>query len=145
MREYAINKVILFILFFEVGAILTPLLDAYLNATMQFIAVLAVVGLDMLLGMIRSFKAHKFETNKALKGVYRLVAFWTILAVVISIEHGFRYMDWLSEAVMIPLIVFTLISILKNMQLLGAIPENVLTDIISRIDKYKDEKNEITE
>lgn len=138
MRYYVINKVILFILFFEIGAILTPLLDAYLDAFMQFFAVMLVVGIDMALGMIRGFKEHKFETNKALKGVYRLVAFWVVLAVVISIEHGFNYIDWLSEAVMLPLIIFTLISILKNLQLLGAIPNNVLTDIINRIDKYKE-------
>ena len=138
MRDYVINKFILFILFFEIGAVLTPLLDAYANSFMQFFSVMVVVMLDMALGMIRAYKAHKFETNKALKGVYRLVAFWVVLAVVISIEHGFNYMDWLSEAVMLPLLIFTLISVLKNLQLLGAIPDNVLTDIISRIDKYKE-------
>lgn len=139
MTNYLINKTLFFLLFTYIGAAVTLLFDAYLEASMQFFAVFLVITLDQFFGSIKAYKNGTFETRKALKSVYKLVGYWAILAVVIAIESGYSYMEWLSEAIMVPLIIFTLVSVLKNMQILGLIQDNVLMQILSKIDKHKDE------
>jgi hypothetical protein len=66
-----------------------------------------------------------------------LVAFWLLLAVVLTIEKGFPFASFLSEAVLLPIISFSLISALKNMQILGLIENSLLNEILSKIDKHK--------
>ena len=139
MTNYLVNRTLVFLLFSQIGAAVTLLFDAYLAASMQFFAVFLVITLDQIFGSVIALKKDSFETRKAFKSVYKMVAYWSILAVVIAIESGYSYMDWLSEAVMLPLIMFTLISVLKNMQILGLIQDNVLMQILSKIDKYKDD------
>lgn len=141
MRTFIFNKVLVFLFLSQVGASIALLFNAYLDAAMQFFAVFLVITLDLIFGTIRAYRDGTFETRKALKSVYKLTGYWAILAVVISIESGYSYMDWLSEAVMLPLIIFTLISVLKNMQIIGLIPKTALDGILSKIDKYKQDEN----
>jgi phage-related holin len=60
-----------------------------------------------------------------------------ILATVLSIEKGYPSAFWLSEAIIMPILVFQVISILKNAGLLGILPKGLLTEMLEKIDKYK--------
>ena len=147
MNNYILDKTFLILLSANIGGAIAIIFDAYLADGLQFFAVFLVVVMDLIFGVARALQNGTFETKKSFKGVYRLVAFWALLAVVIAIEKGFNYIDWMSEAVMMPIIVFMLISIVKNMHLIGLIPKSLLTEILSKVDKYKDEdkQNETTE
>ena len=46
-------------------------------------------------------------------------------------------MGWLSETVMIPFIVFQLMSALKNASMSGYIKHDVLNNILDKFDKHK--------
>lgn len=119
------------------GAVFSELISGFLAEKYQFISILFVVVLDFTFGVLKSFKIGNFETKKTFKAVYMLVAFWMLLAVVLTIEKGFPFASFLSEAVLLPIISFSLISALKNMQILGLIESALLNEILSKIDKHK--------
>ena len=120
------------------GGILSELISTLLTAKYQFIAIMAVVILDAVFGIAKAFKLGNFETKKTFKAIYMLVAFWLLLSVVLFIEKGFPFASFLSEAVLLPILLFQLASILKNLQLLGLIENSTLTKILSNIDKHKE-------
>lgn len=122
---------------FGMGAVFSELISGFLAEKYQFISILFVVVLDFTFGVLKSFKIGNFETKKTFKAVYMLVAFWMLLAVVLTIEKGFPFASFLSEAVLLPIISFSLISALKNMQILGLIESALLNEILSKIDKHK--------
>jgi phage-related holin len=119
------------------GAVFSELINSFIAEKYQFISILFVVVLDFTFGVLKSFKLGNFETKKTFKAVYILVAFWFLLAVVLTIEKGFPFASFLSEAVLLPIISFSLISALKNMQILGLIENSLLNEILSKIDKHK--------
>jgi len=119
------------------GAVFSELINSFIAEKYQFISILFVVVLDFTFGVLKSFKLGNFETKKTFKAVYILVAFWFLLAVVLTIEKGFPFASFLSEAVLLPIMSFSLISALKNMQILGLIENSLLNEILSKIDKHK--------
>lgn len=121
----------------------------FLEKTDLFIAVLLVICFDNILGQIIAIKTKKYnkrlkkwgtawETQKALKGVYYIVGYSAIVAVVLSIQKGFPAAGFLDEAVILPILIFQLISILKNMSLLKVLPQGLFLQILENIDNYKD-------
>jgi toxin secretion/phage lysis holin len=124
-----------------IGALLTELLNLMISEIFQFIAIVAVVLLDALLGISRALINKEFETRKAFKGIFMMVALTGLLATVLIIEKGYPFASFLSETVLLPIIVFQVISILKNMQLLGLISGTLLDKIIDNIDKHKNGKH----
>ena len=121
----------------------------FLEKTDLFIAVLLVVCFDNILGQTIALKTKTYnkrlkkwgtawETQKALKGVYYIVGYSAIVAVVLSIQKGFPAAGFLDEAVVLPILIFQLVSILKNASLLGLLPQGLLLQLLENIDNYKD-------
>lgn len=107
----------------------------------QFLAVGVVVFADGFFGIWAGIKREGFQTNKALK-VPKTFIFWVMmLACILAIEKGFTGTAWLSETIMAPFLVFQLVSILKNASLAGIIKNELLTQILDRLDKHKGERD----
>ena len=53
------------------------------------------------------------------------------------VEKGFTGAGWMSETIIIPFMVFQLISALKNASMAGLIKMEELNKILDRIDKHK--------
>ena len=107
----------------------------------QFLAVGVVVFADGFFGVWAGIKREGFQTFKALK-VLKTFVFWIImLACILSIEKGFKGTSWLSETIMAPFLVFQLISVLKNASMVGAIKNELLTQILDKLDKHKGERD----
>ena len=123
---------------FSIGAITSEWIQMMLDAQHQFIAIFFVVLLDAVFGIAKAFKLGNFETKKTFKAVFMLVGFWLLLATVLTIEKGFPFASFLSEAILLPILLFQLISTLKNMQLVGLINNTTLTKILDNIDKHKE-------
>jgi phage-related holin len=86
-------------------------------------------------------KREGFQTFKALK-VLKTFGFWMVmLACILSIEKGFIGMGWLSETIVAPFMVFQLISILKNASMVGIVKNELLTQILDKLDKHKGERD----
>lgn len=107
----------------------------------QFLAVGLVIFADGFFGIWAGIKREGFQTCKALK-VLRTFIFWVImLACILSIEKGFTGMSWLSETIIAPFLVFQLISVLKNASMVGVVKNELLTQILDKLDKHKGERD----
>lgn len=130
-------KTKILILSFSMSAMFTEISGILVAEMYQFIAILCVILLDTTLAMIKAYKSSTFETNKSFKAVIMLVLFWALLATVLIIEKGFPFVSFLSEAVIVPILLFQIISIIKNLSLLGYINNELAKKILSNIDNHK--------
>ena len=96
------------------GFISAYLMDLTLGNLEQYLAIIAVMLLDGFFGVIAGIKKEGFKTYKALKVLKNIFAWELILTVILSIELGFTGTGWLSETILVPFIIFQLISALKN-------------------------------
>ena len=107
----------------------------------QFLAVGLIIFVDGFFGVWAGMKREGFQTFKALK-VLKTFGFWMVmLACILSIEKGFTGMGWLSETIIAPFMVFQLISVLKNASMVGIVKNELLTQILDKLDKHKGERD----
>ena len=107
----------------------------------QFLAVGLVIFADGFFGVWAGIKREGFQTCKALS-VLKTFIFWTVmLSAILTIERGFTGTSWLSETIMAPFLVFQLISILKNASMVGVVTNELLTQILDKLDKHKGERD----
>ena len=107
----------------------------------QFLAVGLVIFADGFFGVWAGIKREGFQTFKALS-VLKTFGFWVVmLAAILSIEKGFTGTSWLSETIMAPFLVFQLISILKNASMVGVVKNELLTQILDKLDKHKGDRD----
>jgi len=106
----------------------------------QYLAIAMLIFADGFFGVIAGTKREGFKTYKALKIIKTLV-FWVImLTVILVIEKSIPGAGWLSETVTMPLVVFQLISALKNASMAGFIKTDIVNQILDRIDKHKGDR-----
>lgn len=103
----------------------------------QFLAVIALVFMDGFFGIIAGIKREGFKTYKALKVLKTAVTWIIILTGLLMIERGFDGTFWISETIVIPFIIFEVISILKNAASAGLIQQSLLVEILEKIDRHK--------
>jgi phage-related holin len=120
--------------------ILTYFFELTIDNFEQYLAVCAVVLLDGFFGICSGIKREGFKTYKAIKVLKTLFAWVVILSVLLMVESGIAGTTWLSETIIIPFIVFQLISALKNASLAGFIDARLLNDILDKIDQHKHTK-----
>ena len=108
-----------------------------LDNSSQYLAVIGVAFLDGIFGIIAGVKREGFKTYKALKILKTTFTWLLILTVILMVEMGFKGTFWLSETIIMPFIVFQLISILKNASQAGFIKGSLLNEILLKIDQHK--------
>ena len=107
----------------------------------QYLSVAFVIFADGFFGVWAGVKREGFRTYKALS-VLRTFIFWTVmLSAILTIEKGFTGTGWLSETIMAPFLVFQLISILKNASMVGVVKNELLTQILDKLDKHKGDRD----
>jgi len=118
----------------------------FMNLTMansdQYLAIVGVMFLDGIFGIIAGCKREGFQTRKAIKVLRNTVAWMVILTVILMVEQGFAGTAWLSEVIVVPFMVFQLISALKNASMAGFIQMSLLNQILDKIDKHKGIRDE---
>lgn len=113
------------------------LMDVTMGNAEQYMAVMLVLLLDGFFGIIAGMKREGFKTYKALKVLKNMFAWIVILTVILSIELGFKGTSWLSETIIAPFMVFQMVSALKNASMAGFIKNELLNEILDRIDSHK--------
>ena len=108
-----------------------------MNNAEQFLGIAAVVLLDGFFGIIAGVKREGFKTFKALSVLRTLSIWWVILGAILAVEKGFVGAGWLSETIIIPFLIFQLISALKNASMIGWIKVELLNQLLDKIDKHK--------
>lgn len=118
----------------------TYFLNLTLDNANQFLAVSVVIFADGFFGVWAGAKREGFKTFRALK-VLKTFGFWVVmLGCILAIEKGFTGTLWLSETIIAPFLVFQLISVLKNASMVGIVKNELLTQILDKLDKHKGER-----
>jgi hypothetical protein len=119
----------------------TYFMDLTADNIEQYLSVAFVVFADGFFGMWAGVKKEGFKTYRALK-VLKTFGFWVVmLSAILTIEKGFTGTSWLSETIIAPFLVFQLISILKNASMVGLVKNELLTQILDKLDKHKGERD----
>lgn len=105
----------------------------------MFMAILFVVTFDWCIGVALALKSCNFETRKAMKIVWYLSSYWLLLFMLLSVEKASPAAFFLSEAVILPILVFQIISSAKNMELLGLIKSETFKAILKNVDNHKEQ------
>ena len=144
-----ITEAIANLVFTFIGGVLGHFSVLYLDNINIFKAIFLVVSVDNIFGQAVGLRTKKkengrlvsaWETQRALKGVWYLFGYSVIVATVLTIQKAFPDASFLTGAVVLPIMLFQLISILKNASLLKILPQGVFLEVMKNIDKYKDQK-----
>lgn len=103
----------------------------------QYLALVGVVMTDGFFGVIAGTKREGFKTFKALKVLQTIVVWIIFLTILLVIEKGFPGTGWLSETILLPFIIFQIVSALKNASMAGLIDGKLLVEILDKIDLHK--------
>ena len=107
----------------------------------QYLAITALIFADGFFGVIAGIKREGFKTYKAVRILKNLLFWIIILTVILGIEASFSGTFWLSETITTPLIIFQLISALKNASMAGFVKIDELNRILDKIDKHKGKRS----
>jgi len=129
---------------YTVSTMLTFIWAYFFNLAMtnsdQYLALVGVVMADGFFGVIAGIKREGFQTCKAIKVLRTLVTWVVLLTVLLMVEKGFRGTSWLSETVLVPFIIFQLMSALKNASMAGFIKIEALNSIMDKFDGHKGDR-----
>jgi phage-related holin len=129
---------------YSAGTLMAFICSYFFNLAMtnsdQYLALVGVVLADGFFGVIAGTKREGFQTFKALKVLRTLVTWIGLLTVLLMVEQGFKGTGWLSETVLVPFIIFQLISALKNASMAGFIQMDAVNMILDKIDLHKGER-----
>lgn len=129
---------------YSVGTIAAFICTYFFNLAMsnsdQYLALVGVVMADGFFGVIAGTKREGFQTFKALKVLRTLVTWIVLLTTLLMVEQGFKGTSWLSETILVPFIIFQLISALKNASMAGFIDMAALNIILDKIDLHKGDR-----
>jgi hypothetical protein len=106
----------------------------------QYLALVGVVMADGFFGVIAGTKREGFQTFIALKVLRTLVTWVILLTVLLMVEKGFKGTSWMSETVLVPFIMFQLLSALKNASMAGFIQMEALNAILDKVDLHKGDR-----
>lgn len=102
-----------------------------------FMAITIVVLGDWTFGTLNAIKENNWQTKKAMKLFWYLTVYNILAGMILVVEKGFPSAFFLSEAIMLPIIIFMFISTLKNICLLGLITNKQFKKLLDNIDSYK--------
>ena len=129
---------------YSVSIMLTFIGTYFFNLAMtnsdQYLALVAVVMADGFFGVIAGTKREGFQTCKAIKVLRTLVTWVVVLTVLLMVEKGFKGTSWLSETILVPFIIFQLMSALKNASMAGFIKMEALNAILDKFDNHKGDR-----
>lgn len=120
-----------------IAFICTYFLKLTVDNAEQYLATVAVVFMDGFFGIAAGVKREGFKTFKALKVLKTLVTWIVILTVLLMVEKGFKGTEWLSETLLIPFLIFQIISSVKNAGDSGFIKNETVLGILKKIDQHK--------
>ena len=121
----------------SLGFICSYFMELTMENAEQYLAIISLVFVDGFFGIVAGVKREGFKTYKAIKILKTLVFWILILTLILVIEKSIPGAGWLSETLLMPLVIFQLISTLKNASMAGFIKGEVLNQILDKVDKHK--------
>lgn len=124
---------------FTFGAITGSIENWIYDPATSYLVLIGLIGCDHFTGIYLALKGKRFETKKATRIFYTLIAHTILLTSATHLSRDEQLFSWLNEAVFVPLVLVNFLSLAKNMALLGWIKKDAIKFIYNRIDTYKNE------
>ena len=124
----------------SIGFICSYFMELTMQNAEQYLAIATLIFADGFFGVIAGIRREGFKTYKALKILKNLVFWFVSLTLILTIEKSIPGAGWLSETILMPLVIFQLISALKNASMAGFIKMEVLNVVLDRIDRHKGDR-----
>lgn len=133
---------------FSLGALTSFVTGWVFDPAASYFALIALIAADHLTGVILALRNNRFETRKATRIFWTLLSHTGLLTFATNLSKGSDALFWLNEGVFVPLVLVNLISLVKNLSLLGYLKKDFAGFFYSKIDAYKNDyikKNEVEE
>lgn len=124
---------------FTIGSITGFVTDWIFDPAVSYYTLMLLICCDHFTGMWIAWKNNKFETRKATRIFWTLLSHTGLLAFATNLAKGSNAIYWLNEGIFVPLVVVNLISLVKNLSLLGFIKRSFAEMLYRKIDVYKNE------
>ena len=132
------SPVLIWIGGFSLGTISSFVDNWIFEPSVSYLALLILIGCDHVTGALWAYKNGTFESKKFGRIIYTLLSHTALLFFATQLSKGSAALFFLNEAVFVPLVLVNLISLIKNLSLLGYIKKGFVTLFYKKIDKFKD-------
>lgn len=127
-----------------IGAISGFVMNWIYDPAISYAALIGLIIADHVTGMYLAYINNRFETRKATRIFWTLTAHTALLMFAFNIAKGASVLFWLDEAIFIPLCLVNMLSLIKNLSLLGLIKKEFSRWFYKKIDVYKNQYAEYT-
>jgi phage-related holin len=124
---------------FTLGSISGFVSNWIFDPAVSYYTLMLLICCDHVTGMCIAWKNNHFETRKATRIFWTLLSHTALLAFATNLSKGSNAIYWLNEGIFVPLVVVNLISLVKNLSLLGFIKKSFASILYKKIDVYKNE------
>jgi phage-related holin len=121
------------------GALLYLIHEHIWSPAEGYILLVLLLGADFLTAVMLAWRSNTFETRKALRFSYKLVAYTCLLFFAHNLGKYESALAFLPQAVFMPLILMLFLSLIKNMSLLGWLPTALAEILYKKIDVFKND------
>lgn len=123
----------------SVGALTAFVNNWVYDSPEAYYALIALIFADHFSGMYLAFKHNRFETRKATRIFWTLCSHTALLIFGCNLAKGSVALFWLDESIFVPLCLVNLLSLVKNLSLLGFIKKEFAEWFYKKIDVYKND------
>jgi phage-related holin len=124
---------------FSIGVITGFVEDWIFSPAASLFALLALIAADHIANLVVAWKRGSFDTRKALSIFWKLLSHIGLLMFANNLAKGSVFLGWLNEGIFVPIVLVNMLSLIKNLSLLGYIKRDFAKWIDKKIDTYKNE------
>jgi len=124
---------------FSIGAVSGFIGDWIFDPAVSYFALIGLIVADHITGVTLAMKRNDFQTRKAARIFWTVIAHTALLLFATSLSKGSPSLFWLNEAIFVPLVLINLVSLVKNLSLLGYIKKSFAAFLYKKIDTYKND------
>jgi phage-related holin len=124
---------------FSIGAFTGFVEDWIFSPAASLFALLALIAADHITSLVVAWKRDSVDTRKALSIFWKLLSHIGLLMFANNLAKGSIFLGWLNEGIFVPIVLVNMLSLIKNLSLLGYIKRDFATWINKKVDTYKNE------
>ncbi len=125
------------------GTVSAFVADWIFDPSISYFTLVGLIATDHLTASFLAFKHNRFDTRIALRIFWTLLSHTALLMFATNLSKGADVLFWLNEAVFVPIVIVNLMSLVKNLALMGWIKKGFARMITDKIDNYKNEFSEV--
>tara|TARA_R110000868_G_scaffold132409_2_gene343454 strand:+ start:5778 stop:6326 length:549 start_codon:yes stop_codon:yes gene_type:complete len=109
------------------------------DSPQAYFALIGLIFADHLSGMYLAYRHGRFETRKATRIFWTVCSHTALLVFGLNLAKGSNALSYLDELFFVPLCLVNIVSLVKNLSLLGWIKSEFAEWLYRRVDVYKNE------